>query len=65
VIEKGLNRWCQVDTASSSRQELGAHLVYKIPNLPAQRRLGRVQFSLCRDRQASCVGNRDEIAKMS
>jgi hypothetical protein len=65
VIEKGSTGRCQVDTASSSRQELGANVVLKVSNLPTQRRLRRVQYSLCCHRQASRVGDRYEIAKMS
>jgi len=48
-----------------SRQEFGTHLVFKISNLPTQRRLRRVQHSLCCHRQTSRVGNRDEVTKMS
>jgi hypothetical protein len=65
VIEEGSTRRRQFDTASFSRQELGAHLVLKISNLPAQRGLRRVQHLLRCHRQISRVGNRDEIAKMS
>src|SRR6202035_3713194 len=39
VLEKGSTRRCQIDAASGTRQELGTYLVFKIPNLPAQRRL--------------------------
>jgi hypothetical protein len=65
VIEKGSTRRCQFDPASAARQELGAHLILKIPNLPTQRWLRRVQHSLGRHRQVSRFRNRDEVAKMS
>jgi hypothetical protein len=65
VIEEGSTCWCQFDTASSSRQELGTDLVLKISNLPTQRGLRCVQHSLCRHRQVSRVGNRNEVTKMS
>ena len=43
MIQKGATRRCQFDTASSSLQKFGTYLVLEISNLPAQRRLRRVQ----------------------
>jgi hypothetical protein len=37
VIEKGATRRRQFDAAGSSRQELGADLVFEISDLPTQR----------------------------
>jgi hypothetical protein len=65
VIEEGSTRRCQFDTASAARQELHAYLVLKVSNLATERRLRRVQFSLCRHGQTSRLGDRNEIAKMS
>jgi hypothetical protein len=42
-----------------------ADLVFEIADLAAQRRLCGVQFLLGRDRQASCLRDRDKIAKVA
>ena len=65
MIEKGANRRCQFDAASATRQELRAYLLLKVMNLPAERRLRGVQFSLGRHSQTSRLGDRHEIAKVS
>src|ERR1043166_1527591 len=39
VREKGSTRRCKFDAASAAHQQLGTDLIFKIPNLPAQRRL--------------------------
>jgi hypothetical protein len=41
-----------------------ADLVFEIADLPAQRWLRRVQLFRSRDRQASGLGDRDEITKV-
>jgi hypothetical protein len=40
VIEKGLARRGQFDAADATGQKFDPHLVFKIADLPAQRRLG-------------------------
>ena len=42
-----------------------ADLMFEIPDLPAQRGLGRMQPSFRRHREAAFLGDRDEIAKMA
>jgi hypothetical protein len=65
VIEKGSTCGCEFDAAGAAREELRAHLAFKISNLPAQGRLRCVQFSLGGHGQTPRFGHRNEISKMS
>ena len=65
MFEKGSTCGCQSDTASAARQELRAYLVLQVSNLATQRRLRRVQFSLCCHRQISRFGDRNKITQVS
>ena len=55
----------QLDTAYPSGQQGGAHFILEIANLPAQRRLRRVQSLFGCDRETSFLGDRDEIAQVT
>jgi hypothetical protein len=44
--------------------DVGAYLIFEIADLTTEGRLRRVQLFLGRDRQASGLGNRDEVAKV-
>ncbi len=48
----------------AAAQQRNADLVFEIANLAAQRRLGRVQPFLGRERQAALLGDGDEIATL-
>jgi hypothetical protein len=39
VIEKGSTRWCQFDAVRAAREQFGADFVFKVADLPTQRRL--------------------------
>jgi hypothetical protein len=65
MFEKRSTRRRQFDTASATNQQLRAYLVLKVSNLPAERRLRRMQFSRRCHRQTSGFGHCNEIAKVS
>jgi hypothetical protein len=65
MIEKGSTGRCHFDPASAAREQLSTNIVFKSPDLPAQRRLRRVQLSRCGHRQTSGVDDCDEITEMS
>ena len=64
MVEKGLARGGQFDAVHAAAQQLDADLVFEIADLPAERRLRRVQPFLGRERQAAFLGDGDEIAKV-
>jgi hypothetical protein len=41
-----------------------ANFLFEVPNLPAERRLGRVQLLLGRNGQTTGIGNGNEVAEM-
>ncbi len=65
VIEKHAPRCGQFDAAGTAVQKLDPKLPFEIVNLPAQRRLRRMQPLLRRNGQAAFLGNRDEVSKVA
>ena len=65
MIEKGSPRVSQFDAACAADEQWYADLKFKISDLTAQRRLGRMQPPFCRHSEAACLGDRDEIAKVA
>ena len=65
MIEKGAAGRGQVDPVHAAVHQRNTDLVFEITDLAAQRRLRRVQPLLGGDRQASCLRDRDEIAKVA
>jgi len=65
MIEKGSAGVSQLDAARAADKQLYADLIFKISDLSAQRGLGRMQPAFRRHREAACLGDRDEIAKMA
>ena len=55
----------RLDAARAAHEQLRADLIFKIPDLTAQRRLGRMQPPLRRHGEAALLGDGDEIAKMA
>src|SRR5258708_14800930 len=64
MVEKGAAGGGQFDAVHASIHQRNADLVFEIADLAAERRLRRVQLFLGRDRQASRLRDRDEIAKV-
>jgi hypothetical protein len=64
MVEKGAARGGQFDTVHAAAYQLNTDLIFEISDLTTEGRLRRVQLFLSRDRQASGLGNRDEIAKV-
>jgi hypothetical protein len=64
VIENGSTCGGQLDASHAPGHQRGADLVLEIPDLPAQRRLRRVQLLHGGDREAARLGDGDEIAQM-
>ena len=64
VIEEYAAGSGQRDAARAALQQFDADLQFQIADLPAQRRLRRVQPPLGRIGQAALLGNRNEIAQM-
>jgi hypothetical protein len=48
----------------AAAHQLNTDLIFEISDLTTEGRLRRVQLFLGRDRQASGLGNRDEVAKV-
>ena len=65
MIEKYLARLRQVYAAGAAHQQRHADLLFEIADLPAERRLRRMQPALGRNRQAALFGHGNEIAQMS
>jgi hypothetical protein len=65
MIEKGSAGVGQLHTLRAADKQWYADLVFQISDLTAQRGLGRMQPLFCRQREATCLGDRDEIAEMA
>src|SRR6202021_3260310 len=65
VMEKRATRRSRHDAAGGTRQELGAHLIFQISNLPTQGRLRRVQLLLRSFSEAPCLDNRDVVTQIA
>ena len=64
VLEESLARCCELDTPTCPHQQPRTKLAYQVSDLLAQRGLGDVQ-SLRRAREATFLGDGDEIAQMT
>src|SRR5262249_4431620 len=64
MIEKSSTGRSQLDSMHAAGHQLGADLLLKCADLPTKRRLRCVQPPLGSQRQASLLGDRDEIAKV-
>ena len=64
MVEKGAPGGGQFDAVDAAVQELNADLVFQITDLATERRLRRMQPFFSRDREASSLGDRDEIAEV-
>jgi hypothetical protein len=64
MIEKGPPGGGQFDAVHATAHQLNTNLIFEIADLTTEGRLRRVQLFLGRDRQASGLGNRNEIAKV-
>src|ERR1700746_2378311 len=65
MVEKGFSGRRQLDTVSAAVHELNADFLLEIPDLPAERWLGGVQFLLGSNGQTACVSHGDEVAEMA
>lgn len=65
MVEKGPAGIGQLDAARATDKQLRADLVFKIPDLTAERRLGRMQPPLRRHREAALLGDGEKIPKMA
>ncbi len=54
----------QLNTVSATIHQLNADFLFEIPNLPAERWLGRVKLLLGGNGQTARISNRDEVAEM-
>src|SRR6266568_4428812 len=54
----------QLNTVSPTIHQLNADFLFEIPNLPAERWLGRVKLLLGGNGQTARISNRDEVAEM-
>src|ERR1700752_4448516 len=64
MLQKGLAGRRQLNTVSATIYRLNADFLFEIPDLPAERRLGRVELLLGGDSQTACISDGDEVAKM-
>src|SRR6201993_947620 len=64
MLQKGLAGRRQLNTVSATIYQLSADFLFEIPDLPAERRLGRVELLLGGNGQAACIGHGDEVAEM-
>ena len=65
MVEKGAAGRGQFDFVHAAVHQRDADLVFEIADLAAQRGLGGVQPLLRGDRKASCLRDRDKIAKVA
>src|SRR4051794_40252281 len=65
MIEKGSAGRRELDAAGAAHQQFDPDLQLQIADLPAQRRLRRVQPPLGGVGQAALLGDRNEIAKVA
>ena len=64
MLQKSTSGGRQFDPSRAADKELGADLVFQIPDLTAQRRLRSVQPAFGRHRQAAFLRDGDEVAKL-
>ena len=64
MVEKGLPCGGQLDAVNAAGQKLDADLVLQIADMPAERRLRRVQPELGRERQAAFLDHGHEVTKV-
>jgi hypothetical protein len=64
LLQKGLAGRRQLDAMRAASHQLNADFAFEIPDLPAERRLGRVELLLGGNGQAACISHGDEIAQM-
>src|ERR1700736_2663767 len=64
MVEKGAGGSSQFNAVHAAAHQLNADLIFEIADLTTEGRLRRVQLFLSRDRQASGLGNSDEVAKV-
>jgi hypothetical protein len=64
MVEKGAAGGGQFNAVHAAAYKLNTNLIFEIADLTTEGRLCRVQLFLSRDRHASGLGNRDEVAKV-
>jgi len=64
MVQKSFAGRRQLDTVSAAIHQLNADFEFEIPDLPAERWLGRVELLLGGNGQTACIGHGDEVAKM-
>jgi hypothetical protein len=64
MVEEGAAGGRQFNAVHAAAHKLNTDLIFEISDLTTEGRLRRVQLFLGRDRQASGLGNRDEVAKV-
>ena len=65
MIEEGPAGIGQLDAARAADKQLRADFIFEVPDLTAQRRLGRMQPSLRRHREAAFLCNGEKIPKVA
>src|SRR5216684_3541211 len=64
MLQKGFAGRGQLNTVSATIYQFNADFLFEIPDLPAERRLGRVELLLGGNGQAACISHGDEVAEM-
>jgi len=64
MVQKGFSGRRKLNAVSATMHQLNPDLLFEIPDLPAERRLGGVELLLGGNGQAASVGNGDEVAEM-
>ena len=64
MVEKGFSGRRQLNTVSTAMYQLNADLLFEIPDLPAERRLGSVELLLGCDGQTAGISHGNEVAEM-
>src|ERR1700757_4497790 len=64
MVQKSLTGRSQLNTLSAAIHQLNADFLFEIPDLPAERWLGRIELLFGGDGQAASVSHGGEVAKM-
>ena len=64
MVEKGFSGRRQLNTVSAAIHQLNADFLFEIPDLPAERWLGRVELLFGGNGQTACISHGDEVAEM-
>jgi hypothetical protein len=64
VVEESPASGRQLDAVRAAIDQLNADFLFEVADLPAERRLGGMQFALGRNRQTAGIGHGNEVSQL-